>query len=133
MKLSREELNEIIERDLPGSKLLETASDSDLRSLRAPADLDSPDIETLRERFLGKSKQATAMRASKSASPAKRDTTAATDAKKSIPRRPPKSDDDDVEIVIVTPKRPTEALDRGSRPKAVVVSSKEKKVIGRQG
>ena len=40
---------------------------------------------------------------------------------------------DDTEIVLVEPKTAPHPLDRGSRPKAVVISTKDKKIIGTQG
>ncbi len=134
MKLSREELNEIIERDVPGTRLVETSHDADPRVVRAPADLDSPDIDTLREKFLGRSKKKANVSPVRASAPGKRRAAKSRDVAKPTPARSsPGDDDDDVEIVTVTPKRPVEALDRGARPKAVVVSSKAKKVIGRQG
>jgi hypothetical protein len=41
--------------------------------------------------------------------------------------------DDDTEIVLVEPKTAPHPLDRGSRPKAVVISTRQKKIVGEQG
>ena len=41
--------------------------------------------------------------------------------------------DDDTEIVMVEPKVAPHPLDRGSRPKAIVISTTQKKIVGEQG
>lgn len=105
-KMSRKKLQEIIEREEPGARLVEGAPGRDAERLAA-TDFDTPDLAQLREKFLGPS-----------------DASASADA-----------DDDDDEIAIVSVEKgaKSDPLDRASRPKAFVVSEKEGRVIGRQG
>jgi hypothetical protein len=113
--LSDDELNEIIERDMPGHRLVRRAGDERADSGNAaPDQVDdvSPDLAELREKYLGESADA-----------------ASADTADSTPK--PRNTDD--EIVIVEPKERTDPLDHGSRPKAIVVSGKERRVIGYQG
>ena len=106
-KMTRKKLQEIIEREEPGARLVEGASERDAERL-APTDFDTPDLEQLREKFLGSAEP-------DSATPADAD------------------DDDEVEIVSVEKEHKGDPWDRASRPKAYVVSEKEERIIGRQG
>jgi hypothetical protein len=108
--LSRQELETIIERDLPGHEL---ASDDVERIDAASVEADEPgaDIAALRERFLGK--------------PA-----SATDRSIEPTARPVNEHD---LVVAVRPKAGANPYDASARPKTVVVSGRDKRVIGRQG
>jgi hypothetical protein len=150
-KLSRDEVKEIVRRDVPGTRVVETDPAADPRKLRAAPDLDSPDLDALRAKYLGNAgappaedaagagedaaeapgaPEAPEARAGTSEAPAE----AAAEPGASVDGDDgDDDDDDDVEIVSVAPEQPAEPWDRGARPKAVVVSSKEKRVIGRQG
>lgn len=98
--LSREELEAIIERDLPGHELLSVELPEPDRG-EAP-DSGGEDIATLRERFLGRSDAAAAPK-----------TTAA------------RNEHD----LIVAVRSKTQPM----RPKTVIVSGRDKRVIGSQG
>jgi hypothetical protein len=109
-RLSDEELNEIVERDLPGHRVVRRKGEdagADADPARLDVDEVSPDLAELREKYLG------------DASP---------DA---VPEDLGENTDD--EIVIVESTDPADPLDHGSRPKAVVVSGKDRKIIGYQG
>jgi hypothetical protein len=102
--LSNRELQDIIERDAPGSRLVDArpasaATDTD-------TDVGTPDLERLRGKDGG----------------AARDVAHADS-----------DDSDDVQIVTIAPKEAADPWDRGSAPKSVVISTKTKRIIGRQG
>ena len=101
VKLSENELQDIIERDAPGSRLIHTVSQA--TSDDVSTDSGTPDLERLHD---------------------KHDSNAAADAP---------TDDGDVQIVTIGPKEATDPWDRGSAPKSVVISTKTKRIIGRQG
>src|ERR671934_2571547 len=107
-----EELNEIIGRALPGHRIVRRKADDpavDDRPAAADrpvADEAGPDLAELRKKYGADTGS---------------DEAPAADA-----------EDTDAEIVIVEPKERTDPLDHGSRPKAVVVSGKERRVIGYQ-
>lgn len=110
MALSKQELEEIIERDMPGYALAyEAAPAGDRAAAVAPDDV-GPDIAALREKFLGDAP----MRAG--AGDAAADTA-----------------DSDDQIVAVRPKDSRDPFDHGGRPKTVVVSGRDRRVVGRQG
>lgn len=117
-KLSREELEDIIERDAPGTRMVKRDATADPRSVRAQPEETTPDLETLRRKYLGTD---AAPAATEEAVGDAEDDAAGED------------DDDDDEIVAVEPAEPADPWDRGARAKAVVVSGKDKKIIGRQG
>jgi len=112
-KMSKKKLQEIIEREEPGARLVEGATGRDADRLAA-TDFDTPDVSQLREKFLGSSDAAAAESAESAASDEG-------------------DDDDDVAIVSVEKGGKTDPWDRASRAKAFVVSEKEDRVIGRQG
>ena len=125
-KLSKEEVEEIIERDLPDYKVVKESLEKNLSNgagsvlhrdspKGSASDAASPDLNTLREKL----KSRPASRGARSLA----DHTA-----------------DDVDdnaaddmIVAVRPKRSGNPFDSGYRTKAVVISGRSKKVIGRQG
>jgi hypothetical protein len=126
-KLSREELQRIISEDLPGYRVAEKnegAADSSTAASSAKVDIEgeTPDlgalrVKYLREKYLGLG-----------ADSADVETDALEETAESAEANP-----DEDEIVAVTPENAAHPWDRGARPKATVVSGKEKKVIGQQG
>jgi len=88
------------------------------REPRAKPEAHTPDARTLRKKYLHEKFI---------------EGTSAADERE--PNGAPVADaaDDDTEIVLVEPKTSPHPLDRGSRPKAVVISTKNKKIIGTQG
>lgn len=130
--LSKEEIEAIVERDVPGHRLVrgaadERADDSGTLSenLDSPAsgpdsDAASPNLDTLREK----------LRRRRSGN------TSASSGRRMDSRPSSESDDadDDEDIIVaVRPKVSRDPFDVGSRTKAVVISGRSKKVIGRQG
>lgn len=131
-KMNKEELERVIERDLPGYKVsrqskVERAAESS-EGTRGLADAagggGSDRLSELRRKYLGAADDdededdAVGLVAARAVA--------------SNPgRRDDDSDDDDEEIVAVEPEAANHPWDRSARPKAVVV--KNKKVIGVQG
>ena len=111
-KLSAKKLQQIIEQADPGSRVVDTGAGG-ARGAAAAADFDTPDLDALRQKYLG------------AAGDAKK-TGKAAKAKAPAPA-------DEVSIVSVEKKQKRDPWDRSSRPKAVVVSDNEERIIGRQG
>ena len=99
---------------------------ADSGSRRQEAEEVSPDVDALRRKYFGRSNPGTSD-ASSSTEPegAAAEPAAETDS----------ADDEDTEdqIVAVEPEAPADPWDQGSRAKTVVVSGKDRKVIGTQG
>lgn len=111
-KIPRKKLERIIKKQAPGYKVAEgRPAESDAPRQRAPAQGGTPDLDALKRSY-GKT------------GPGARDA-----AKRTKAARP--TDDD--EVVMLEPEKPSDSLSRGARPKAVVVSGKDGKIIGRQG
>ena len=113
-KLSTEKKDRIIKRDLPGYKIVEQSpeksADEGPEYLKPQPEAGTPDIRELRRKYFGLVDEwANGPEASASDAPA--------------------SGDD--EIVTVEPENKSDALDRGGRAKAVVISNGE--VTGSQG
>jgi hypothetical protein len=112
-RLSKPELEEIVARDLPGYVLVRQEESPDARSAQAEPDDVGPDIEQLREKYLGTSEGA-AGRGARAAEA--RDAETMDDA-----------------IVTVQPRETTDPFDHPSRPKTVVVSGTDRRIVGSQG
>ena len=114
MKLSTDEKDRIIKRDLPGYKVVDQepldSADEGAEYLKPEPEADTPDFRELRKKYFGLADEW-------SNGP---DASAA-DA--------PVSGED--EIVTVEPENKTDALDRGGRAKSVIISNGE--VTGSQG
>lgn len=121
-KLSRDDLERIVEQQMPKYKLAETPTapgTADGAKTRAKPEGQTPDLETLRKKYLRE----------------KFLSDAAGGYQDDEPNGQPAADavGDDTEIVLVEPKVAPHPLDRGSRPKAIVVSTTLKKIVGEQG
>ena len=121
-KLSKEEVQRIIEEQMPNFRVAQTydtpARDANGGKTRAKPEAHTPDMKTLRRKYL------------------REKFLEGTDGlSTNEPNEVPAADasGDDTEIVLVEPKTAPHPLDRGSRPKAVVISTKDKKIIGTQG
>lgn len=117
-KLSNEEKERIIKRDLPGFKLVEQSTESAGEgsghdAVKAPPDAGTPDFRELRRKYFGESANESD----------------AADAYKGTGNPGDESNDD--EIVQVAPENTSDVLDRGSRAKSVVISRGE--IKGSQG
>lgn len=106
-ELSSRELRAIIRRDLPGYRLAETHMDAAAPRLQTPADAQTPDLETLRRKW-----------------PPNVPVVAESDATEAAA-------EDQVMITVEPDSR--DALDRGARPKAVIVSVRDRRIIASQG
>lgn len=136
-KLPREEIEKIIRKDLPGYRLTEQSvsseddyesmGDSDSTFEERSAEAVTPDIDKLRmkylyNKYLGQD------------SASSDDSVEADDSYESLAEDGHETDEEDEdEIVAVSPESSSHPWDRSARPKAAVISGKEKKVIGQQG
>ena len=123
-KLSKQEIEEIVERDMPGYKVVQHETpDADERAAERNADQVAPDIDTLREKYLGESENSAAESENPGHEADASPETAADDA----------GDNADDAIIAVQPKEAGDPFDHAARPKSVVVSGKDRRVIGSQG
>jgi hypothetical protein len=114
-QLSRTEIEQILARDLQGYRLVEPPADieADLEpAARLPPEADTPDLETLRRKFLGQA-------AAAPAPPISQELSAQPDVEDAI--------------VTVVPESAGDPSFTAAQPKTVVISGKEKRVIGTQG
>ena len=114
-KIKKEDLESIVKRDMPGFRVASKGTDKDAidaAGRRPAADAETPDLQALREKYLSRDRQ-------KYSRPA--------------PDAAPADEPDDDEIVTVEPSDDTDARDRARRSKAVVVSGRTKRIIGKQG
>jgi hypothetical protein len=109
-RLPTRDLERIIERDLPGYRLVSRGSEGDAVAPQAEPDEVAADIDTLREKYLGD---------------------ATTEETRDAPEADRPNMDD--EIVTVEPHKPSDTFDPGARPKKVIVSGTSRRVIGSQG
>jgi hypothetical protein len=127
-KLSKDDLKRIVEKQMPKYKLSDTtvsapAADTGSQT-RAKPEGQTPDLETLRKKYLR----------NKFLNDSNDSTDAGTRGDEGEPNgQPIDTSGDETEIVMVEPKVSPHVLDRGSRPKAVVVSTRQKKIVGEQG
>jgi hypothetical protein len=122
-KLSKQDLAQIVEKQMPKYKLADTPvapAAADGTKTRAKPEGQTPDLDTLRKKYLREKFLSDAPGGG---------------YRDGEPNGQPAADaaDDETEIVLVEPKTAPHPLDRGSRPKAVVVSTRQKKIIGEQG
>jgi hypothetical protein len=122
-RISRQELEDIIARDMPGYRLAkQTGSTPDVPQRRDAAvghtDATTPSLHRLRQKYLFSKYGAF------DAAPTESDTVRSEDAQEG---------DDEDEIVAVEPINAPHPWDVGARPKVIVVSGREKRIIGRQG
>jgi hypothetical protein len=133
MELSKEELEEIIEKDIPGHRMSRKSFRNQTDEVDAARALDmetpeasTPDVETLREKYL-QDKFFGSKNRSESAEMETSAERSASPKTKSLDEEP-----EDI-IVSVKPKQSSGMRDDSSQLKAAVISGAEKKVIGQQG
>jgi hypothetical protein len=138
-KLSKAEVEEIIARDLPDYQVakesLEHEEESDVARLRdsrqgAISDATSPDLDTLREKLRQQSPSADTTDATANEGPSLREGRSWSFLEDGTTVEDEPADD---VIVAVKPKKSHSPFDAGYRTKAVVISGRSKRVIGRQG
>jgi hypothetical protein len=125
-KLSKQEIEEIVERDMPGYKVVRHEEGVDERAAQAEPDEVAPDIETLREKYLGDAEDIAAENENSGANDAVPENEAAENPNDN-------ADNADDAIVAVQPREPADPFGHASRPKTIVVSGKDRRVIGSQG
>lgn len=118
-KMSEEDLDEIIKRDLPGFKVAKRIDGLDSRAAEMDPDATSPLIDELRRKFLGRSLRVPGDDSALDSGGSE----AATDTDVEI----------EDEIVAVEPESGTDPTDQRSHSKVAVVSGKDQRVIGTQG
>src|SRR5262245_53899812 len=118
-KLTKEEMKDIVQRELPGYKLVEkgTQESADAHTTSGQVEDGTPAVKALRRKYFGAEEDAF--------SPASDSQDAGAD-------QPANNPDDDTIVNIERENRP-DPLDRGTRAKAVVISGEKKRIIGSQG
>ena len=114
-KMKREELQRIVQRDMPGYRLTRkktAAAGADSPRSTQKADATSQSLDALRRKYSGKS--------------------SATGRPDVAAGRNVRSADDD-EIVAIEPEETANPWDGAARPKAVVISGRNKRIVGKQG
>jgi hypothetical protein len=129
-ELSREELQEIIDRDMPGHVIVERLPAPDAARRRAPAEAATPDLAALKRKYIG-DPAGDAGAGSPRRNP--EDYPSAGDVEENREDDAPRAEADDEEIVTVRPKATTDAWGGGPGPKAVIISRSQKKIKGAQG
>jgi hypothetical protein len=117
-EMSREEIEQIVEEQMPGWAVVseESAAVDSAPNISAEPEAHTPDIDALRRKYLGEgAADVTGSLASDN-----------TDLGAS---------DEGVEdaVIVVEPKQEGDVWDHGPGPKTVIISGKEKKIIGAQG
>lgn len=129
-RMSDEELGDIISRDLPGHRIVRRKGDeAELADAGSdtPTDVDevSLDFDELRRKYLGDEGADTVTTGAAEA--------AASSAEAQSEEEADTSGNTDDEIVIVEKDASPDPFGHRARPKAIVVSGKEKRVVGYQG
>jgi hypothetical protein len=119
--IPEEELKQIVERDLPGYTLAQEQPTDAPRARRVEPDEVAPDIERLREKYLGTRRAADPQ------------PDAATRPRRRARRAADADDDNDDVIVSVRRTAAADPLSPESRPKTVVVSGRDRRIVGSQG
>jgi hypothetical protein len=119
-KLSKQEIEEIVERDMPGYQVVQHEPETADRAIQeTSADEVAPDIDTLREKYLGEDTDD---------NPGHE-----TERSSAEPDGDSEEENTDDAIVAVQPKETGDPFDHAARPKSIVVSGKDRRVIGSQG
>jgi hypothetical protein len=117
--MKKGELEKVVRRDMPGYRLArkpKTRAGVDSPRPRPAASAGTPDLEALKRKYAPR-QGANAV--------------AADAAARAVAARPGTVEDD--EIVAVEPESAPHPWDRAARPKAVVVSARSKRIVGKQG
>jgi hypothetical protein len=120
-RMSKEQIEEIVQRDMPGHRVVHRATAEDAGDVALSVDQGTPDIDELRRKFLGDERQAVhAMD-----DDIEFDGGASADA----------GDEQDFadEMVALQPADRSRPWDQGSKAKVVIISGKDQKIISSQG
>jgi len=127
-KLTADEIERIVKRDMPGYRVSTKSSAGrdeaarDSRNAARPesaSETDQTPFDALRSRYLGDA--------------AWEEETESPEVDLEIASDAANGNDDDAEIIAVEPEQAAHPWDRGARPKAAVISTKSKKIVGQQG
>lgn len=125
--MTKDDLDRIIRRDMPGYRVARgyrpEARKADVAA-DAPAAAATPSLDTLRQKYL----------VSKYLSRDSDWQAARSDAARSVESHDERAKADEEDIIVpVEPEQAVDPWDVGARPKAVVISGREGRVIGHQG
>ena len=125
--MTKDDLDRIIRRDMPGYRVargFRADVQEPSAAPDAPAEASTPALDTLRQKYLVSKYLArdSDWDVAPSGAPPSAET----------PDDLSRSDEDDI-IVPVEPEQPVHPWDVGARPKAVVISGRDRRVIGHQG
>lgn len=118
-RLSKKELDKIVSRDLPGYTVVSRGEGGADKAPGAEPDEVAPGIDELRRKYLGEGD-------------GDAEDSAGDDPAPGAGNPGPEENTDD-EIVTVKPKSSSGPFDHSARPKTIVVSGKDRRVIGSQG
>jgi len=110
-RLGDDELESIIQRDMPGYKVVSRGGGAAAGAPMPEPDEVAPDIDELRAKYLGEQAPGAAAADGESEADAEADE----------------------EIVTVGPESTADPFDPGARPKKVIVSANSRRIIGSQG
>ncbi len=118
-RLTRKEMEDIVAKEMPGYRIADRPPGPELdapeRPARARPEAQTPDVDALRRKYFGDE-------AGGAVTETDGDTTLHNEG----------DDDADEEIVPLEPTR-TDVWDRARRPKSVVFSHKQRRIVGYQG
>ena len=120
-KMKKADLEKVVRRDMPGYRLARKAKPRkgvDSPRARPASAAGTPDLDALRRKYLPRRRSEAAGIADAA-------------ARAAGARRV--ADPDEDEIVAVEPEAASHPWDRAARPKAVVVSARGKRIVGKQG
>lgn len=120
-KMSENDLEKIISRDAPGFELARPADATDERPLTGDPEDTAPDIDALKRKYLRNPDVDV-----EGGNPGPEYEAESADAADA-------SEADDDEIVALRSKDPADAFDHVARPKTVVISGEDQRIIGSQG
>jgi hypothetical protein len=110
-RLTQRELEEIVKRDLPGYRIVRRSGEE--TPTHAEPDEAAPPIEELQKKYFGEEEGG-----------------AGSDAPNPGNERAESTED---EILTVEPEQAVDPYDHSARPKTIVVSGDERRIIGSQG
>lgn len=112
-KLTRKEVERIIKRDAPGHRVVEYPVKDDSVTLRVRSDEGTPDLSSLKRKYGGPEEAAAAIEGGQDAGAGE--------------------NEPEDQLVAIEPEAPPNPWDHGSKPKVVLISGKDKKIIASQG
>jgi hypothetical protein len=116
-KLTKEDIEKIVQRDAPGHRVVSFTGAQDATGHRSTPDQTTPDLVTVQRKYEGG--------AASNEQP---------DSSANNPGNEEAEDEaDEDQLVTIEPEQPDSPWAHGARPKVVVVSAKQKRIIATQG